>query len=189
MLRSQRQHFDSLFEAESDPWGYRTRFSERRRHALALAMLDRPAYGQAFEPGCANGVLTTQLAHRCAALLASDASPAAVALAMQATAHQPNVTIAQQELPLEWPACRFDLVVLVDFLYYVAPSEVAELTALAAGSLTSDGTLVVAHWRGSADDFLTSTDDVHAIVRDIVGSPATSRLVDRDHLIDLWIRS
>ena len=61
----QRRHFETLFSGDADPWGYRTRFSEQRRHSLVLSMLDRPAYGNAFEPGCANCVLSTLLAGRC----------------------------------------------------------------------------------------------------------------------------
>lgn len=188
MLTAQRRHFDSLFDASHDPWGYRTRFSEQRRHALVLAMLDRSFYTHGFEPGCANGVLTAQLAERCHVLLAVDASQSAVALARTATAHYPNVTLAQADVPRDWPSTAFDLVVLVDFLYYLEAADVASVCALAGQSLAENGTLVVAHWRGQADDFLTPTCDVHRIVRESVGSEPDSTLCDRDHLVDLWVQ-
>ena len=86
-----------------------------------------------------------------------------------------------------WPTTTFNLIVLVDFLYYLEPADVARVCTAATKSLSPDGTLVVAHWRGSADDFLTSTADVHRIARDIVGRPPQSALDDRDHLIDLWV--
>lgn len=188
MLSQQRRHFNSLFEADADPWGYRTRFTERRRHALVLAVLDRPTYPRAFEPACANGVFTSLLAGRCGTLLASDASPAAVALSKASTAGQRNVTVKRQELPDEWPAGSFELIVLIDFLYYLPAPEVGRLTSLASGSLTADGTLLVAHWRGTADDFVTPTAEVHRIVRARLGRAPDSRLDDRHHLVDMWVR-
>lgn len=188
MLINQRHHFDSLYTASDDPWGYQTRFSEQRRHALVLAMLDRPSYAKGFEPGCANGVLTAQLAERCEVLDATDASQTAVTLAQAATAHRPNVTLSQADVPRDWPTTTFDLVVLVDFLYYLEQPDIASVCDLAKRSLAGTGTLVVGHWRGNADDFLTPTSDVHLIVRASVGREPDSVLYDRDHLIDLWVQ-
>ena len=189
-LNDQRRHFDSLFTADDDPWSYRTRFSEQRRHALVLAMLDKPRYAAAFEPGCANGVLTSQLAPRCDWLQACDASTPAVALAAKANDRFVNVSVTQRLLPTDWPtATHFDLVVLVDFLYYLDPDDVALVAELAWGSLAPQGTLLVAHWRGEADDFRTPTEAVHRIVRGSFGTPPDSRLEDREHLIDLWVQS
>ena len=99
-----------------------------------------------------------------------------------------NVTLAQADIPSDWPSTTFDLAVLVDFLYYLEPEDIASVCALASKSLAENGTLVVAHWRGHADDFLTPTSDVHRIVREAFGRHPDSSLCDRDHLIDLWVQ-
>ena len=189
MLNSQRQHFDGLFAHDDDPWGYRTLFSERRRHQLVLAMLPRERYVNAFEPGCANGVLSRLLADRCDRLLASDASAVAVERAAATLVHCASVTVDQRTLPQEWPHGSFDLIVLVDFLYYLEPAEVSTVVRLAERSLSSDGTLIVAHWRGSASDFLTPTDDVHRIVKTAMNRPPSIHLDDPGHALDMWVAS
>lgn len=188
MLTDQQRHFDSLFDADADPWGYRTRFSEQRRHALVLAMLDRPTYGRGFEPGCASGVLTQQLAPRCDSLLASDASAPAVGHARLATANLAHVTVEQREMPADWPDNRFDLVVLLDFLYYLPEEDVEQVIWRAHASLTQHGSLIVGHWRGRADDFLTTTEAVHRLARAVAGCAAPIRFEDPDQLVDLWTR-
>lgn len=188
MLTDQRRHFDELFATDADPWCYRTRFSERRRHALVLAMLDRPSYRRGFEPGCASGVLTQKLAGRCESLLATDASARAVTHAESAIEHLGNVTLQHRELPGEWPEGQFDLIVLVDFLYYLPPDDVERVIWRAHASLSDHGTLLVGHWRGHADDFLTPTEAVHRTAREVAGSAAPIRLDDPDQLIDVWTR-
>ena len=74
MLDARRAHFDSLFARDDDPWKYRSTWSEQRRFALMLAMLSRDRYTTAFEPACAAGSFTAQLATRCDRLQACDIS-------------------------------------------------------------------------------------------------------------------
>lgn len=54
-----------MYAASDDPWGFDDRWYERRKYALTLAILTRPTYTCAFEPGCANGALTELLQARC----------------------------------------------------------------------------------------------------------------------------
>ena len=65
-------YFDELCRRSDDPWRLREGWYERRKRSLTLALLPRPRYRNAFEPGCANGELTAELATRCDALLAAD---------------------------------------------------------------------------------------------------------------------
>jgi trans-aconitate methyltransferase len=71
-------HFDELFRLDADPWRTRTSWYEARKRALTLAALPDERYARAFEPGCGAGELTAALARRCAHVVASDASAAAV---------------------------------------------------------------------------------------------------------------
>ena len=62
------RYFDGLYKSSDDPWNLREGWYERRKRSLTLALLPRPRYRNAFEPGCANGELTAELATRCDAL-------------------------------------------------------------------------------------------------------------------------
>ena len=79
-------YFDALYEACDDPWGFRNRWYERRKRLLTMALLPRERYRRAFEPGCANGELSAQLAARCDSLLATDLNETAVRLASERVA-------------------------------------------------------------------------------------------------------
>ena len=71
-MSSTREYFDELYQHSDDPWHLREGWYERRKRSLTLALLPRPRYRNAFEPGCANGELTAELAARCEMLLAAD---------------------------------------------------------------------------------------------------------------------
>jgi SAM-dependent methyltransferase len=92
MIYSDR-YFDALYDACDDPWGFRSRWYERRKRLLTMAMLPRERYRRAFEPGCGNGELSAQLADRCDSLLAADLNETAVHLAALRVAAMPHVLV------------------------------------------------------------------------------------------------
>ena len=55
-------YFDDMYARSDDPWGFTSRWYERRKYAISLAMLPQERYDSAFEPGCSIGVLTGRLA-------------------------------------------------------------------------------------------------------------------------------
>ena len=57
-----QQYFDGFYGSGVDPWGFETRWYEERKRAITLASLPRQRFRSAFEPGCAIGVLTQELA-------------------------------------------------------------------------------------------------------------------------------
>ena len=83
-------YFDGMYQAAADPWGFEERWYERRKYAIALAMLPAERYRAAFEPGCSIGVLTAMLAPRCGTLLACDLAAAAVKAAAGRTSDLPR---------------------------------------------------------------------------------------------------
>ena len=96
-------YFDELYKQSDDPWKLRKGWYERRKRSLTLALLPRPRYRNAFEPGCANGELTVELASRCDALLAVDLHERAVALTRERVAGASQVRVEQCTVPREWP--------------------------------------------------------------------------------------
>ena len=175
-----------MFRDDPDPWGFHSRWEEFRRQQLCLAILDRQRFRSAFEPGCANGAFTTLLADRCGTLLASDGAPSAVSQAKMTTSTHSNVQICVQEMPLDWPPGRFELIVLKDFLYYLDKADIAEMAVRALSSIDSDGRVLVAHWLGHADDFETPADQIHAVFAEVFELSPLATFTDETQMIELW---
>ena len=110
-LSHDRRYFDSMYGADADPWGFDSRFYERRKYALTLAALPRERYVRAVEPGCSNGAFTELLAPRCDELIAFDFVEDAVERARRRLTASPHVTLACAEFPMWWPEGTGDLVV------------------------------------------------------------------------------
>ena len=138
-------YFDRLPATSNDPWGFATRWYERRKYALTLAALPAPRYDSALEIGCSVGVLTTLLAERCTALLALE--PSTRALAQARTQVPDNVTLLQASAPRDWPGGTFDLVVLSEVGYYLDAGDLDRLLDLVQRSLAPGGTVLACHWR------------------------------------------
>ena len=113
--------FDAVHSESADPWDYTTSWYERRKRSLTLAALPRESYESGLEIGCSIGTLTAELAGRCASLLAVDASSTALGRAAERLAPFPGVSTRQLTLPAEWPDGHYDLVVVSEVGYYLAP--------------------------------------------------------------------
>ncbi len=111
-------YFNELFLNNDDPWAFKQRWYERRKRALTLAALPRERYRSIFEPGCANGELSADLAGRCDSLVCCDTSNLAVDLARKRLAGLPHAKVLQARLPQQWPQGEFDLIVFSEMGYY-----------------------------------------------------------------------
>jgi LmbE family N-acetylglucosaminyl deacetylase len=178
-------YFAELYERAPDPWGLADRFYEQRKRALLLAALPRPRFRRAFEPGCATGLLTAELAGRCAEVVAWDVAEAAVKQARCRLAKADHVTVEQDGIPARWPAGVFDLIVLSEVGYYC--TDLALLANRVRRSLAPDGVLVACHWRHATPLHPQPTPAVHAAL----GSGMTLLVehVEDDFLLQVWSRS
>lgn len=140
-------HFEGLYAADTDPWGFEDRWYEERKRAVTLSALPQRRFGTAYEPGCSIGVLTEALADRCGTVLASDASALALGRAQERLADRPHVRLERRVLPQEWPDGTFDLVVLSEILYYFAADDLSTVTRRAVAAVAAGGTLLAVHWR------------------------------------------
>jgi SAM-dependent methyltransferase len=179
-------HFQQLFSQQDDPWGYRTRWYEIRKRRLMLAALPQQRYAHAYEPGCANGETTVELAQRCDAVLASDAVPAALVLAQERVRGLSNVQVVQAMTPQQWPPGAFDLVVLGEFVYYLDRTRVGILIERVRASLAASRTVLACHWRHPLDDAQLSAQEVHATLDAQLGLRKACAIADRDFLLDVW---
>lgn len=154
-------HFERLYERADDPWGYATSAYEREKYAATLAALPRARYGSALEIGCSIGVLTAQLAARCDHLLAIDYAENALARARERCAGRVGVEFRRLAIPGEYPAGRFDLVILSEVGYYLSREDLRAARAKIVGSLAPGGQLLLIHWTPPIDDAPLNGDDVH----------------------------
>jgi SAM-dependent methyltransferase len=159
-------YFEAMYAEATDPWGFTSRWYERRKYALTMAALPRERYRRGFEVGCSIGVLTALLAERCEALLACDVAPAAVAATKErlAASEDVDVDVVQLAVPGAWPRGSFDLVVLSEVGYYLSPDDLELLVSRCVDCLEPGGTLVAVHWRHPVADYPLRGDDVHAAI-------------------------
>jgi SAM-dependent methyltransferase len=167
-------YFEAMYAESPDPWGFTTRWYERRKYAMTVAALPRERYRRGFEPGCSIGVLTALLAERCEQLLATDIVPTAVETAKQRLARCEGVDVAELAVPHDWPQGQFDLIVLSEIGYYLSADDLELMLDRVVASLEPGGTLVAVHWRHPVADYPLRGDDVHDL---LATSPELHRVV------------
>ena len=180
------EYFDGLYKRSDDPWLLRDRWYERRKRALTLAALPDEHYRRVYEPGCANGEFTAELAARCDALLAADLNPAAVELARRRVADLAHVQVEQRAMPDEWPEGEFDLIVISEVAYYLTQDQLQRLALRLTSSLADGGTVIACHWRRPIEGWPFTGDIVHAEMRAKLALPVLSHYEDDDLVLDVW---
>lgn len=181
-----RHHFDGLYAESDDPWHLRASWYETRKRMVLLASLPNVHFASAYEPGCAAGDLTIALSSRCQQLLASDGSERAVLQTRQRLADTQNVDVVQAWLPDEWPPGQFDLIVLSEFLYYLAPPALDHLLQCVLKAKTLDGVVVACHWRAPIVGCALAGDALHQRLHAKLRMPRVSRYIDDDFCLDVW---
>jgi SAM-dependent methyltransferase len=182
-------YFDAMYGAAPDPWGFEDRWYERRKYAISLAQLPDQRYRSAFEPGCSIGVLTAMLARRCDRLLSCDVAAAAVQAAARRTRDLPHVIVERRQVPSQWPAGSFDLIVFSEILYYFGDRDLEQVLDYGVRALRPGGTLLGVHWRHPVTDYPRSGDDVHQA---LAARPGLARLVSHaepDFLAETYART
>jgi SAM-dependent methyltransferase len=179
-------YFEAMFAANDDPWSFRSRWYETRKRAMTLASLPRARYHQAYEPGCANGELSAELAARCDHLLISDGTPRAVDIARERVSRLANVEVIEAWVPDDWPRERFDLVVISELGYFLSPDALDELIGKVRGSLKPGGTVLACHWRRPIEGCALNGDEVQARIAELLALTSLTRVVDADFLLEVW---
>ncbi|MGZ0715212.1 SAM-dependent methyltransferase [Pseudomonas palleroniana] len=181
-------YFDQLFAGNDDPWAFRQRWYEQRKRALTLAVLTRTHYASIFEPGCANGELSAELATRCDQLVCCDTAATAVALAKTRLSAFPHAQVQQRRLPEQWPTGQFELIVLSELGYYLDAADLRRLIDCALASLAPNGQLLACHWRPLIEGCPQTAEQVHALLQQRLGMHPVVQHHEEDFLLDLWSR-
>ena len=180
------EYFAGLFATSDDPWAFRTRWYEKRKRDLILASLPRQFYERIFEPACANGELSAELADRCAALVCQDLDPTAVALACQRLACLPHVQVEQGRLPCDWPGGSFDLIVLGEIGYYLSTEQWLQVIEQSLASLAPEGGLLACHWLYPIEGCPQQGREVHALLEQRLPLYRVLRHEEADFLLEYW---
>jgi trans-aconitate methyltransferase len=139
---------EELYTADPDPWNFTHSEYERAKYAATLAALPPGQFANALEIGCSIGVFTRELAQRCGALLAIDASEAALAKARELC---PGVTFERRFVPAEWPPGKFDLIVFSEILYFLDRAAIRATAEVAMENLRPGGTILLVNYLGAMD--------------------------------------
>lgn len=183
-----RDYFEKLYEASDDPWSFATRWYEKRKRCLTLAMLPRESYRSVLELGGSIGVLTSQLAARADSVVSVDISQEAVELAKVRLTHTANVRVQRRDVREGLPDGDFDLIVVSEVAYYLSRSELQQLGASLLGALGKDGDVLLCHWRHPVEDYPLGGDEAHGILVGALGLNSISRLQEQDVIIEVLSR-
>lgn len=174
---------DDLHADQPEPWSVDTRWYERRKRALLLALLPGERFRHGLEVGSSTGVLAADLAGRCTRLDVLDASEHAVARARERLDGRSGVEVRRATLPDDWPLAPdggFDLVVLSEVGYFLSPRRLDDLVERVRADLAADGVLLLAHWRHPIDGWPLDGPQVHETVVRAGVRPVVATYCDRD---------
>ena len=118
-----RTAFEAVYSRWDDPWrsaSLRYHY-QRQKYEQVIALIPGGRFRRALDLGCGLGLLAPMLAGRVDEFLGIDIAQGAVDRAREHHACLPNVSFEQADL-LELPSSldgRFDLVLVLDVLYYL----------------------------------------------------------------------
>jgi len=178
--------FDDFYASGPDPWGFESRWYEKRKRAALIAALPRQRFAAALELGCSIGVLSAELAERCDTLLGIDLVERPLVQARERLAGWPGITFERRTVPGDWPDGSFDLIVLSEVGYYCSVHDLRRLLERCRASLTPDGVLVACHWRHPVAEYPLTGDAVHAQLTHVVGLQRTVHHLERDFVLEVY---
>lgn len=145
-------HFERIYANSEDPWNFRTSPYERAKYAATMAALQTRRFRAALEVGCSIGELTRLLTKRCDAVHGLDIAAAPLEIARLNCDDLPQVRFSQMAVPAHWPPGLYDLIMLSEVLYFLAPDDVQALAERVCQALPPNGVVVLVNWLGASDD-------------------------------------
>jgi hypothetical protein len=190
MRRVPDDYFDAMYARSRDPWQLAGRWYDQRKYAITMAMLPRPRYRHAYEPGCSVGVLTELLTARCDHITATDVAATALettAERLQQGGRSEQVTLDRRSLDSGWPSDDFDLVVLSEVAYYLDGESLRAVLDRECPRLATGATVLAAHWRHPVEDYPLTGDEANLIIADTAELQALAHYSDGDVVIDVFV--
>lgn len=183
-------YFETMFQGTDDPWNLETSDYEQAKYAHTIEALRDRKYSNAFEIGCAKGVLTQRLAPLCERLLAVDVSATALRAARTRCAALGQVAFANMVFPGQAPEGVFDLVVLSEVAYYWDDGDIRRAGVWLRIHLAAGGDVILVHWTGETD-YPQSGDGAVERLQAALGDEMEIVSAERrpEYRLDLWRRS
>jgi len=153
--------FDETFRQSSDPWRYTSGFYETSKFRTTIKCLPKVQFKNAFEIGCAIGVLTQKLAKKCDRLLSVDYSEVGLEEARKRCAGRPQVRFEQMQIPQQFPTEKFDLIFFSEVGYYLTMPDLLTTKQKIIDQLLPGGYLLMVHFRSQVESFILNGDIVH----------------------------
>jgi trans-aconitate methyltransferase len=180
--------FESRYAHGADPWSFADSPYELARYRTTVRSLHKSAYETVYEPACAIGVLTRQLAAFATRVLATDFAPSAVAQAKVRCAQLDNVEIYCADLRTFTPEIPIDLIVMSEVGYYFSAAELARIASDLAACLVAGGEFVAVHWLGSSQDHVLHGNEVHDVLGRSLGLRPLKSELHRGFRLDSWAK-
>lgn len=174
-LHHGRAYFDEMYADDLDPWGFESKWYERRKFQLSVAALPRPRYRHCLEPGCARGTLTELLVEHCDRVTSYDFVPAVLDVARARFRSQPAVELLELEFPAV-PDGHGDLVVWSEVAYYLTEAGAQLAVMRMLDWLEPGGDILAVHYTGPTDYPRTGRD----VGRHLDQVPQLQRVVSHD---------
>jgi len=172
-------HFQRLYQSSPDPWGFTTSPYEQAKYRRTLSAIGDRRFKSGLEVGCSIGILTHMLAPRCDTILGLDIIEDPLLAARSRCADDPHVQFRRLQVPAEWPAQRFDLIVLSEVLYFLSAADIDRCANRVLTSLLPNATVVLVNWLGETDD-PTSGDEAASRFIDATSGPLRIARRDRE---------
>ncbi|NJM59343.1 MAG: methyltransferase domain-containing protein [Oscillatoriales cyanobacterium RU_3_3] len=153
--------FDETYRNNPDPWKYRSSFYETSKFRTTIRCLPKVRFKNAFEIGCAIGVLTQKLASKCDRLLSVDYSEVGLEEARKRCHNLPQVRFEQMQIPQHFPTENFDFILFSEVGYYLTMDNFLITKQKIIERLLPGGYLLMVHFRYSAENFILNGDLVH----------------------------
>lgn len=153
--------FDRKFADNGDPWQTFTNLDEARKRRAILRGLGSGPIGRVLELAAGNGSNSVALARPALRLDATEGTKSGTALVRRAVGGNPRVRVRQVVLPGRFPGRSYDAAVVAELLYYLSPTDMAQVARDIARHVSPGRTLVLAHHRVDYPDFVQHADGIH----------------------------
>jgi SAM-dependent methyltransferase len=155
--------FDETYRGSPDPWRYTSSFYETSKFRTTLRALPKVQFKNAFEIGCAIGVITQKLAPKCDRLLSVDYSEVGLEEARKRCKNLPQLRFEQMQIPKQFPTEKFDLILFSEVGYYFTVEDLQTTKQKIIDQLLPGGYLLMVHFRIPVESFILNGDIVHDV--------------------------
>ena len=153
--------FETVFDANDDPWRTLSSRDEAVKRRAVVRALGTRRLGRVLELGAGNGSNSVALARRALRLDATDGAPSAVDLIGRALTGEPTARALLLPLPARAPNPRYEAVIVAELLYYLSPAAMIEVAREVVRVLPCGGVLALAHHRVQFHDFAQHATGIH----------------------------